>query len=173
MGPIQPRWQLVTPPENLAYAVNSALFNRLPNKVSLQAKREVMTQHGLHGQPFVTPSTKIHGSTTLKTLSHSYKFLLTDTEWAHWLPQALLLKLEQWMQPFMPWGRCLPHWDIQTPDYNAQGISTSDSTNSCNITTNQTRHLQESNLFHYRSSNLPSGTVSRAPWQNHMPLARC
>jgi hypothetical protein len=92
LAPFQPRWQLMTPPGNLACAVNSALLKKLPIEGSQQAGQEVTTQYGTHSQTFVTPYNKTHGFATLQTPSHSYKFLLTDTEWAHWLPLALQSK---------------------------------------------------------------------------------
>jgi len=80
---------------------------------------------------------------------------------------------KQWRQPFAPWDRCSPHWDTLTPDCNVLDTWTSTCTTIYNHTTNLTHCQPGSNPFHYKSSDSPSLNVSKAPWLNHMPSAKC
>jgi len=44
-------------------------------------------------------------------------FMFSNTEWAHFLSQALQSKLEWWNQPYVPWGRRFLHWDSGHLDF--------------------------------------------------------
>jgi hypothetical protein len=113
--PVQPPWKLVTPPEHLVSEVNLALLSRLPDTAFPPPVSPAMTLRGPCGPSSVTPFIKTPGYQTWKTLCPSYNSMLSDTEWARWLPPALLSKVERWKQPFVPWGRRSPHWAMRTP----------------------------------------------------------
>ncbi len=112
--PVQPCWRLAHLPSELISNVNSNLFRQLQPLALENPDATPATQPGIYGTTSASNYAAIHICPTWTTPSLCSKFLHTDTGPASWLPVGLKSALEQWREPFVPWGRRLPHWDITT-----------------------------------------------------------
>jgi hypothetical protein len=110
--PVQPSWTLVTPPKEVLLPMNSALSKTLPPLAWPQNPNNAQTPPGICGRNSVKTYGVTRSLVTSLTQSLCYKSLRTATAQAWWLPAVLQSELEQWREPFMPWGRRSPHWDV-------------------------------------------------------------
>jgi hypothetical protein len=143
LAPSKQPWKLVTLPVPLISQVNSALSKRLPQEVSPPPVRAPRTQHGPFGANFVSAW---HATPSYKTSKSPYRcsrFSLTDIEWEKWLPLALRSKVEQWRQPFVPWGRRSPHWATEIPGCSPRENWIFDYSANCRPTQRTTHLLPE------------------------------
>jgi hypothetical protein len=142
--PVQPSWTLAQPTNTASSHLNSALFRVLPRQVSTNIAKAQMPQHGTSGMNSATTCTAIHTCKTFKTPFRFCKYLLTATVWEKLLPVGLRYALGQWREPFVPWGRCLPHWAASTHTYKPRDGSTAAFLDSSVLTKNKIHHPQES-----------------------------
>jgi hypothetical protein len=112
--PVQPCWTLAPVPSDLISSVNLNLFRQLQPLASDTLSATLATQHGTSGRISVSSSAATPTWRTLMTPSHCSNSLPIDTAPAPWLPVGLKSALEPWKEPFVPWARHSPHWDIQT-----------------------------------------------------------
>jgi hypothetical protein len=132
--PVQPPWQLATPPNTVIYNLNYALSRKLPPQVSPVAALGLPQPAGTYGKNSVTTWPLTHSSQPSVTQSPCSKYSLHDTGWEPWLPPGLKSKLARWKMPYEPLARPWPHWGTLTQDCNLLGGSISDySVNSNNI----------------------------------------
>jgi hypothetical protein len=173
--PVKPRWRLVTPQATLVSALNSALLRRLPGSGSAHPAWKATIHHGTLGWNSAIPSTKTPGYNTLTTPCRSCRSMLRDTAWETLLPPALQSKLGQWRQPFVPWDRLSPHWDIKIPALHPTAVvnSTSDCTDNYRPTKKQTHLHIGSNRSHYKSFNMPSIFALEPQRHSPAPSRRC
>jgi hypothetical protein len=119
--PVQPCWQLVTPPSEIKSVMNLALLRQPPPPVSRCPDPTRTTPPGTYGNNSASNYTLTQPWPTSRTLYHCYNSLLTDTEQAPWLPAALRSAHERWKEPFVPWARRSPHWATITHGfYNSE-----------------------------------------------------
>jgi hypothetical protein len=117
-APLQPPWQLVTPPAASTYMMNLALSRQTREVPSQPDALTPKIPRGTSGlaSAWISPATP--SSATYPTPFPSCKYSLHGIEWEHWLPPPLQSALARWKAPFVPWGRRSPHWVTRTPACN-------------------------------------------------------
>jgi len=173
MAPSQQPWKFATPPGHWASNPSSWLSNTLPRPPSLLDNQEEPIQPGRRGRISDTPLTKTPGSNQSMIPHPSFRSSLIDTEWEHWLPPDLLLKLERWKQPFVPWARRSPSWDSRTPVSKRPENWTYAYTANSSYTQNKIPHQLESNPYPFRSYNWQSNIVTAPCTLRPMPSLIC
>jgi len=173
MAPSQQPWKFATPPEHWASNPSSWLSNTLPKPQSLLDNQGEPIQPGQRGRISATPLTKTPGSNQSMIPRPSFRSSLIATEWERWLPPDLLLKLERWKQPFVPWARRSPSWDSRTPVSKRPENWTYAYTANSSYTQNKIPHQLESNPYPFRSYNWQSNIVTDPVILKPMPSLIC
>jgi len=173
LAPSQQPWKFATPPAHWASNPSSWLSSTQQKMQSLLDNPVEPTPPGQRGRTFATPLTKTHGSNTSMTPRPSFRSSLIATEWERWLPPDLLLRLERWKRPFVPWARRSPSWDSLTPACRPLEKWTCAYIDNSNSIRNKTPHQLESNPYHYKSYNWPSSTVTAPFTLKPMPSLTC
>jgi hypothetical protein len=171
-APSQRPWRLVTPLAATISTVSLALSSKFPPQGLPLHNKDPTTPHGLSGPNSARTCTVTPSYKTSVNHCPSSRYLLTDTEWEPWLPPALLSKLEQWNQPFVPLGRRWPHWAIKIPGSNSPVNSTYGCTANYKHIPRKTHCQPGSNPFHSRLSSTLYNTATPPAIPKCRPLGK-